>query len=83
MKRDSSMCLACFLCLVFLLLASLFAANAAPANVGERAKAEATEKKISFDTGKKDKAGRRIVREFPVMFDIAARAKKHSEKKGK
>lgn len=81
MKRDSSFCLACFLGLVFLLLASLFVANAAPANNKAKAKAEVTEKKLSFDTGKKDKKGKAIRREFPVMFDIADRAKKHREKK--
>ena len=70
-----------FLGFVFLLLASQFAANAAPANAKEKPKATMTEKKISFDTGKKDKAGKKIVREFPVMFDIADRAKKHKAKK--
>ena len=40
-----------------------------------------TEKKLSFDTGKKDKHGKAIRREFPVMFSIADRAKKHREKK--
>ena len=80
MKRDSAFCLACFLGLVFLLLASLFEANAAPA----KSKAEVADKRLSFDTGKKDKKGKAIRREFPTMFDIAARSKKRrAEKKGK
>ena len=77
MKRDSAFCLACFLGLVFLLLASVFVANAAPA----KAKAETGEKKISFDTGKKDKKGKSVRREFPVMFDIALKSQKHKAKK--
>ena len=81
MKRDSSFCLACFLALVFLILASLFVANAAPANNKAKPKADVTEKKISFDTGKKDKKGKSVRREFPVMFDIAQRAQKHKAKK--
>jgi uncharacterized membrane protein len=81
MKRDSSFCLACFLGLVFLLLAGLFVANAAPANNKAKAKAKVTEKKLSFDTGKKDKKGKAIRREFPVMFSIADRARKHKAKK--
>lgn len=47
----------------------------------EKPKAEVTAKKLSFDTGKKDKHGKEIRREFPVMFSIADRAKKHREKK--
>ena len=81
MKRDSSFCLACFLGLVFLLLASLFVANAAPANNKAKSNAEVTAKKLSFDTGKKDKHGKAVRREFPVMFSIADRAKKHRAKK--
>ena len=72
-----------FLGFVFLLLASLFAANAAPANAKEKPKATMTEKKISFDTGKKDKAGKKIVREFPVMFDIAKRSQDKRAQKQK
>ena len=70
-----------FLGFVFLLLASLFVANAAPAHAKEKPKATLTEKKISFDTGKKDKAGKKIVREFPVMFDIAGKAKAAKSKR--
>jgi len=81
MKRGSSVCLACFLILVFLLLASLFVANAAPANNKAKPKADVTEKKISFDSGKKDKKGKAIRREFPTMFNIAARSQKHKDKK--
>ena len=81
MKRDSSFCLACFLGLIFLTLSSLFVANAAPANNKAKAKAEVSEKKLSFDTGKKDKKGKAIHREFPVMFSIAARSQKHKDKK--
>jgi hypothetical protein len=73
--------LACFLGFIFLLLSSMFVANAAPANNKAKAKAEVTAKKLSFDTGKKDKKGKAIRREFPVMFSIADRAKKHREKK--
>lgn len=40
-----------------------------------------SEKKVSIDTGKKDKHGKAIRREFPVMFDIASRAQKHKDKK--
>lgn len=32
-------------------------------------------KKLSVETDKKDKKGKAIVREFPVMFDIARKAK--------
>ena len=81
MKRDSSFTLACFLGLIFLTLSSLFVANAAPANNKAKAKAEVTEKKLSFDTGKKDKKGKAIRREFPTMFNIAARSQKHKDKK--
>lgn len=77
MKRDSAFCLACFLSLVFIVLASHFDAYAAPA----KTKAEVREKKISFDTGKKDAKGKAIRREFPVMFNIAIRAQKHKDKK--
>ena len=34
-----------------------------------------------FDTRKKDKKGKEIRREFPVMFSIADRARKHKDKK--
>jgi len=66
----------CHLCLCASVLISL-SAFAAPS----KAKAEVTEKKVSIDTGKKDKHGKEIRREFPVMFSIADRAKKHREKK--
>ena len=81
MKRNSSFCIACFLGLIFLTLASLFTANAAPANNKAKPKADVTEKKISFDSGKKDAKGKAIRREFPVMFNIAARSQKHKAKK--
>ena len=83
MNRNSAFCLACFLGLVFLLLASLFVANAAPANnkAKAKAKAEVSEKKISFDSGKKDAKGKSVRREFPTMFNIAARSQKHKDKK--
>ena len=77
MKRDSSFCLACFLSIVSIVLASHFDAYAAPA----KTKAEVSEKKISFDTGKKDKKGKSVRREFPVMFDIALKSQKHKDKK--
>jgi uncharacterized membrane protein len=81
MKRDSSFCLACFLGLIFLTLSSMFVANAAPANNKAKPKADVTEKKISFDIGKKDAKGKSIRREFPTMFNIADRSKKHKDKK--
>lgn len=40
-----------------------------------------SEKNVSIDTGKKDKKGKAVRREFPVMFSIADRARKHKEKK--
>jgi predicted S18 family serine protease len=55
--------------------------NACAANNKAKAKAEVTAKKLSFDTGKKDKKGKAIRREFPVMFSIADRARKHKAKK--
>jgi hypothetical protein len=49
----------------------------------ERPKVEVTDKKLFLDTGKKDKGGKAITREFPTMFDIADKARKIREKKAR
>lgn len=74
MKKLFNLCL----CVSVLFLLPAFSA---PANGKAKPKADVTEKKISFDTGKKDAKGKSVRREFPVMFDIAARSKKHKDKK--
>ena len=74
MKKLFNLCL----CVSVLFLLPAFSA---PANGKAKPKADVTEKKISFDTGKKDKKGKSVRREFPVMFDIASRAQKHKDKK--
>ena len=74
MKKLFNLCL----CASVLFLLPAFSA---PANGKAKPKADVTEKKISFDTGKKDAKGKAIRREFPVMFDIAIRAQKHKDKK--
>lgn len=45
--------------------------------------AEVTARAVKVDTGRKDQNGKAIRREFPVMFSIADRARKHREKKAK
>jgi hypothetical protein len=74
MKKLFNLCL----CISVLFLLPAFSA---PANGKAKPKADVTEKKISFDTGKKDKKGKSVRREFPVMFSIADRARKHKDKK--
>ncbi len=74
MKKLFNLCL----CVSVLFLLPAFSA---PASGKAKPKADVTEKKISFDTGKKDKNGKSVRREFPVMFDIASRAQKHKAKK--
>ena len=43
--------------------------------------AEVTALAVKVDTGRKDQNGKAVVREFPVMFSIADRARKHKAKK--
>lgn len=81
-----SFTLACFLGFIFLLLASLFVSAAAPAQdkkAKEKPKADVASRSLKFDTGKKDAKGKPVVREFPVMFDIAERSVKHKAKQKK
>lgn len=79
-----SFTLACFLGFIFLLLASLFVANAAPADAPKKPSEKPVVKQIQA-TGKmlvaeREKAGKKTRREFPLMFDIADRSVKHRAK---
>ena len=74
MKKLFNLCL----CVSVLFLLPAFSA---PANGKAKPKADVTEKKLSFDTGKMDKHGKAVRREFPTMFSIADRARKHKAKK--
>ena len=83
MKRDIIITFVICAVLILLVMGSVFEANAAHANNKAKPKAEVSEKKISFDTGKKDAKGKAIRREFPMMFDIADRAQKYRTQRGK
>ena len=83
MKRDSAFCLACFLGFIFLLLSSVFIANAAPKGKPEKPKVEIMARAVKADTGRKDAKGKAVTREFPVMFDIAKRAQDKRAQKQK
>jgi len=100
MKRDSGLCLGLFLGFILLLLGMLFEANGGdyrdhtvdatgsvkgkPEDGGRKPEAEITARTVKADTGRKDAKGKAVTREFPVMFDIARRAReKRAEKQKK
>lgn len=78
MRRESAWCLTFFLVFVALVLGFSMSAAAA-----EKKQVQAKGSKIVADTGKKNAKGPPVLREFPVMFDIAERSKAKREEKQK